>query len=242
LKICSIMLPELVSYVDETSHVCKFGNKAYAKIFQHRSRIRWLASTQGMSLVVRLSKRLPLDIKPRCQVRNRSMNHHFYYRMVILITFMRITSHTKKKVRQQGFLAVVQDITDRKKAEDELRISEQKFRNLAENVPGLVLKYRLNPDGSDELLYISKSVEDIFEVSQEDAFKNNKLLWDRIHGDDLEEYLESIKTSAENLSLWEQEHRIQLPDGTVKWLYTRGCSRPTGRRQCCLGYRGAGYH
>ena len=120
------------------------------------------------------------------------------------------------------FITAVIDITERKRIEEQIKISEQKFRNLAENVPGLVLNYKLNPDGSDELLYISKSVEDIFEVSQEDSFNNNKLLWDRIHKDDLEEYIISIKTSAEKLSLWEQEHRIQLPGDRIKWLYTRG--------------------
>jgi PAS domain S-box-containing protein len=125
-------------------------------------------------------------------------------------------------LRKPAESSVQQDLSDRKMVEEELRLSEQKFQNLAENVPGLVLKYKLNPDGSDELLYISKSVEDLFEVSREDAFNNNKLLWDRIHGDDLEEYIGSIKTSAENLSLWEQEHRIQLPGGRIKWLYTRG--------------------
>lgn len=119
-------------------------------------------------------------------------------------------------------IAIGLDITELKRIEDELRVSEQKFRSMAENVPGLVLKYKFNPDGSDELLYISKSVEDIFEVPQQDAFNNNKLLWDRIHEDDLEDYIKSIKTSAETLSLWEQEHRIQLPGDRVKWLYTRG--------------------
>ena len=119
-------------------------------------------------------------------------------------------------------VSVVRDITERKQIEDELRKSEQKFRNLAENVPGMVLKYKLHPDGRDELLYISKGVEDLFEVAHEDALKNNKLLWDRIPHEDLEAYIESIKKSAENLSLWEQEHRIQLPSGRVKWLYTRG--------------------
>ena len=120
------------------------------------------------------------------------------------------------------FITAVIDITEQKRMEEELKISERKFRNLAENVPGVILKYKLNPDGSDELLYISKSVEDIFEVSQEDAKNNNKLLWDRIYDDDLEEYNESIKRSAENLSIWEQEHRLQFPDGRVKWVFTRG--------------------
>lgn len=119
-------------------------------------------------------------------------------------------------------IAMVEDITQRKQAEEALKASELKFRNIAENMPGMVLKYKLNPDGSDRLLYISRGVEDLFEVSREDAVNNNKLLWDRIHQDDLKEYVASIKISAENLSPWEQEHRLQLPGGRVKWVHARG--------------------
>ncbi len=119
-------------------------------------------------------------------------------------------------------IAIVEDITERKRSGEALKISERTFRNIAENMPGMVLKYKLNPDGSDELLYISKGVEDIFEVTKEAVVNNNKLLWDRIHGDDLKGYVESIKASAKNLSPWEREHRIRLPDGRVKWTNSRG--------------------
>lgn len=104
----------------------------------------------------------------------------------------------------------------------ELKASEQNYRNIAESMPGMVLKYKLNPDGTDRLLYVSKGVAEVFEVSQEDAVKDNRLLWERIHEEDLERYVASIKESAENLSFWEQEHRIQLPEGRVKWIHTRG--------------------
>ncbi len=105
---------------------------------------------------------------------------------------------------------------------EELKKSEQKFRNIAENIPGLVLKYKLNPDGSDELLYLSKSVEKIYEIPHDQAIRNTALLWERIHPDDLERHKESIKESQRNLSLWETEHRIQMPDGRVKWIHARG--------------------
>jgi PAS domain S-box-containing protein len=113
------------------------------------------------------------------------------------------------------------EITERKEIEQELIESEKKFRNIAENVPGLVLKYKLYPDGTDELLYLSKTVEEIYEIPYEMATNNVRLLWDRIHKDDLEAYTKSIEESAKNLSFWEREHRIQMPDGRVKWLLGR---------------------
>ncbi len=124
--------------------------------------------------------------------------------------------------RVDGLVLTFADVTQIKAVESELRASEREFWNLAENIPGLALKYKLNPDGDDELLYISKGVEDLFEVSREEVLNNNALLWDRIHKDDLEEYVASIKESAQNLSFWEQEHRLQLPDGRIKWVHARG--------------------
>jgi len=122
----------------------------------------------------------------------------------------------------EGAIAGIINITERKLAEQELIESEQKYRNIAENLPGIVLRYKLNTDGTDELLYVSKGVEDLYEVSQEDAINNNKLLWERVHKDDLDAYISSVKQSAKNLTFWKIENRIQLPDGRIKWAYMSG--------------------
>jgi len=120
-----------------------------------------------------------------------------------------------KCVRLHG---TFQDITERKKTEQNLINSELKFRNIAENVPGLVLRYKSFPDGSGKLLFISKSVEEIYEISRDEAINDVSLLWNRIHPDDLDDYTKSIEESAKTLSLWRREHRILLPNGRVKWL------------------------
>jgi PAS domain S-box-containing protein len=118
-----------------------------------------------------------------------------------------------------------QDITERKKAELALQEREATLRNIANNIPGLVLRYRLHPDGSDELVFLSEGVEDTYEISREQALEDVNLMWQMIHPDDLEEYSASVQASAEALSLWEREHRILLPDGRIKWLHGRAIPR-----------------
>ncbi len=117
-----------------------------------------------------------------------------------------------------------QDITLLKKAEQELINSELKFKNIAENVPGLVLRYQLFPDGSEKLLFVSKGVEDIYKISREEAMNDVGLLWKMIHPDDIESYTESIEEAATSMSLWKRDHRILLPDGRIKWL--KGIAMP----------------
>ncbi len=121
-----------------------------------------------------------------------------------------------------SLLAISRDITQRKAMTAALAGSEQKFRNLAENIPGLVLKYQLFPDGSDALLFISSGVETLYEMPRELALDDPQSLWSRIHPDDLSAVKDSIAKSADALSFWEQKHRIVMPDGRVKWVHSRG--------------------
>lgn len=123
---------------------------------------------------------------------------------------------------QDYFISTGVDITHKKLAEEALVKSEQKYRHIADNISGMVLRYLLHPDGSDELEFISKGVFDIYEVTAEEAKKNNKLLWDRVHKDDVQAYIDSVKESAKNMSHWTFEHRVQLPDGRIKWVSLNG--------------------
>ncbi len=117
---------------------------------------------------------------------------------------------------------VLLNITKQKEAEEKLQKSQQQYQNIAENLPGAVIRYQLFPDGTDELLYISKGIEEIYEVSAKDAMKDNSLLWDNVYDDDLGGFLKSIQKSAEELSIWSYEYRIKLPGNRMKWISSKG--------------------
>lgn len=110
-----------------------------------------------------------------------------------------------------------QDITARK-------LTEQRLDNINNNIPGVVFRYKLNPDGTDKLMYISKGSEKLWGISAEDAARDNNLIWDLYHEEDLESHLNSIQISAKNLSEWRHEWRINHPDGTIRW--NRGIGTP----------------
>lgn len=134
---------------------------------------------------------------------------------------------TVEKVTEEGnfilkTIGVANDITNQKIYEEQIVASERKFRNIAENVPGLVLKYKLNPDGTDQLLYLSKGVEKLLGLDYEKALNNINLIWDLIHPDDIEEYKKSLHESFENMYVWEIEHRIITPQGEEKWISAHG--------------------
>ncbi len=117
---------------------------------------------------------------------------------------------------------VLSNISEQKEAEISLKESQKEYLNISDNIPGVVLKYKLNPDGSDQLLFISQGAQELFEVPPKEAMKNVALIWEKIHKDDVELMIPSIQKSAQELTIWEFQYRLVFPDNRVKWVDLRG--------------------
>jgi diguanylate cyclase (GGDEF)-like protein/PAS domain S-box-containing protein len=119
-------------------------------------------------------------------------------------------------------IAVIQNINDHKEAEIALQESEQRFHNMAANLPGAILKYVLHPDGSDSVIYMSHGCHDLWEVEAKAVVEDAQILWGMIHPDDLPLMYESIMVSAQTLQPWFWQWRIITPSGKMKWLEGAG--------------------
>lgn len=122
-------------------------------------------------------------------------------------------------------LAVLIDVTEQKRAEAELRESEERFRSMTANVPGIVYRRVLHRDGRITFPYFSRGVLDIFGVPREEAMADPSVIIDAIHPDDLDGFLRSVDTSARELSIWQGDFRITARDGSTKWLSGRSHPR-----------------
>lgn len=118
--------------------------------------------------------------------------------------------------------ALNQEIKRRRQAEACLSRSEQRFRNMAANVPGAIFRYVLHPDKSDAVIYMSQGCYELWEVKAEDAVKDAKILWDVIHPDDRAAMYESVMVSAHTLQPWFWQWRITTSSGRMKWLEAAG--------------------
>ncbi len=134
-------------------------------------------------------------------------------------------------------IATFQDISDRQRqeikrrqAEEALRESEARFRNMAENVPGVIIRYLLRVDGSDAILYMSPNCYTLWGVSAEAAEADVGLLWRLINPEDVPSIYQSILESAQTLQPWHWQWRILTPQGQKKWLeaYGRPERQPNG--------------
>ncbi len=111
------------------------------------------------------------------------------------------------------------DITDRKDAELALENAQAKFHRMTENVPGMLYRCVLHPDGSDEMTYVSSQIREIFELAPETVLEDGGLsMWERTHPDDIARIEADIQTSAKKLHPFKNEHRLVLPEKGLRWI------------------------
>lgn len=127
-------------------------------------------------------------------------------------------------------LELLREVAERRRTEAALRQSEEKFRRLAENVPGVIYRYVWHPDGRDEFTYINPRCWEIYELSPAEILKNAQLMWLRVHPDDVRGIEEGIELSRLRMQPFFAEYRICMPDGRVKWIqaYSQPEALPDG--------------
>lgn len=118
-----------------------------------------------------------------------------------------------------------QDITDSKQARQDLQDKQRQLQDIADNIRGSILRYRLHPDGNEELIYASKGLKELREITLQQAMESTDVIWSQIADDHRQEVRRSIEASAENMSSWDHTFKIQTPSGQQKWIYARGVSR-----------------
>jgi PAS domain S-box-containing protein len=111
---------------------------------------------------------------------------------------------------------LIQDLTDRKRAEDELRASEARFRALVEQSPAVV--YEVGLDDERRTLYVSPQVESLFGYSRQEWLDQPDIWTELLHPDDREIELAANDLHNETGAPWRQEYRLIANDGRVVWV------------------------
>ncbi|HWR26163.1 MAG TPA: PAS domain S-box protein, partial [Methanosarcina sp.] len=110
--------------------------------------------------------------------------------------------------------------------------SEERLRLLGDNLPeSAVYQYMHNPDGSVAFLYFSEGIEKLNSVKAEDVMRDPGTLRRQISQVYCEQFFEAEARSARELSDFDMEVPMELPDGQVRWmqLHSRPRRLPDGR-------------
>jgi len=92
------------------------------------------------------------------------------------------------------------------------------LKNLAEQAPGTIYQYQLHPDGSSCFPYASQSIKGIYGFSPQEVREDAAKIAERIHTDDYDQVIDSIRKSAKNLNIWHEEYRVIHPEKGEIWV------------------------
>ncbi|UCF93441.1 MAG: PAS domain S-box protein [Desulfobacterales bacterium] len=111
------------------------------------------------------------------------------------------------------------EIEERKNVEKELRISEERFRQVAENIREVFWLFDWN---DQKVLYVNPAYEIIWGRSREALYHRCEEWAESIYPDDLEAAQESFARILQTGGGEGREYRIVRPDGMIRWISDKG--------------------
>jgi PAS domain S-box-containing protein len=115
---------------------------------------------------------------------------------------------------QEGSL---EDITERRRTEEQLRLSEERFRQLAENIHEVFWISDLIDNG---VLYVSPAYEKVWGRSCESLYADPNSWLEAVHPDDRERVAQAV-LNKKNSDKYDEIYRIARPDGALRWIRDR---------------------
>ncbi len=113
-------------------------------------------------------------------------------------------------------LMIAQDITARKHVEEALRGSEQRFRQVTENIDEV---FWLTDTAKNQMIYISPAYARLWGRTCESLYAQPQSWLEAIHPDDRERVRAAL--GSQSAGAYDIEYRIVRPDGAVRWVHDR---------------------
>jgi len=116
-----------------------------------------------------------------------------------------------------GAIESIRDITERKQAEEALKVSEQRLRQVTSTIPGVVYQFYARPDGALGIYYASDQSDKIFGLKP-GAKGLLEHFVDLIVPECRDSFLMSIRKAVEEVSEWQYEGKLRKPSGEIIWF------------------------
>ncbi|HYZ83461.1 MAG TPA: ATP-binding protein [Bryobacteraceae bacterium] len=216
LRLITDSLPVLISYI--TADQCyRFVNATYETWFGVKPEAmvgKPIADVLGKEAYARVQPHGEAVLAGKTQDFEVSMPHAGGERIIHGCYVPDVDRDGKIK----GYFALIEDVTERQRAKDELRISEERLR-LAQQAAGIgVWTWDLE---TNEITW----TDEIFHFLGLDPTGSQPspdLFMKFVHPDDVEQTLLAVKRSVESGEPLAMDFRVRREDGRTRWLLSRG--------------------
>lgn len=185
------------------------GHKALGEILGHRV-IEWTAQHDIARNIEEIGKCLE-----RRSVRNLEID---YVNREEKFTPIEINATVLQTARGSRIVTLCRDISERRRAVEALRESEERFRLIAETIDEVFWMY----NAENGTTYVSPAHERIWGCSRQGLYENPNSFYDFVHPDDRQHVAATDTTLRTTGQPVDREYRIIRPDGSIRHIWDRG--------------------
>lgn len=141
-------------------------------------------------------------------------------RIPIHLTVSRLTADDGSAL---GFVCSAKDLRQvawLSAADRALSDSQERFDRLAANLPGIVYRRLLRPDGAVQHTYVSAGLKSVLGYEPQQLIDSPQLFWRMVHADDLPRLVAALHRAAVTMSPADLEYRAITATGEERWLHS----------------------
>lgn len=118
------------------------------------------------------------------------------------------------------YTGIISDISERKQMEEALRESEQNYRSLISNIPGVAFRCLIDERWS--MLFISDAVEKLLGYPADDFISGRRNIVDCYHPDDRAPLTQTVEQAIQRGTHYSVEYRLIDRQGQEHWVLESG--------------------
>src|SRR5690606_38363467 len=104
--------------------------------------------------------------------------------------------------------------------------AEERLRKLSSQVPGGLIQFVRRADGTCTVPFMSCGFREIYGLREDEEILSPGAFIAMVHPQDRKAFLENARAGIAAGGSWDQEYRISLRDGTMKWLQINAKAEP----------------
>jgi PAS domain S-box-containing protein len=120
--------------------------------------------------------------------------------------------------QQKLYRQKLEEITERRRTEEELRRSEERFKQIADSISEV---FWMSDPQLQKALYVSPAYEKIWGRSCQSLYDEPNTFAESLHPEDREKFNEHLRAFVTD-GIFDVEFRIMRPDGSIRWIWDRG--------------------